>query len=165
MDQEDGAQADEIGWKPEEDAEEIILDLQQPKKTARIGSRLSLAEKEELTTFLRENRDIFAWSPSDMPGIDPKVACHKLHVDPAAKPVIQQRRYFAPERVAIIEAGNRQAIGSQIHRRGSTLGMARQRCASYEEREGQVEGLRRIIPTSTRHARMILIQSPESIFW
>ena len=104
MDWEDGAQADEIGWKPEEDAEEIILDPQQPEKTARIGSRLSPTEKEELITFLRKNRDIFAWSPSDMLGIDPEVACHKLHVDPAAKPVIQKRRHFAPERVAIIEA-------------------------------------------------------------
>ena len=60
MDREDGAQADEIGWKPKEDAEEIILDLQQPEKMARFGSRLSLAEKEELIIFLRENRDIFA---------------------------------------------------------------------------------------------------------
>ena len=104
MDREDGAQAHEIGWKPEEVAEEIILDPQQPEKTARIGSRLSPAEKEELIIFLRKNQDIFAWSLSDMPGIDPKVACHKLHVDPAAKLVIQKRRNFAPERVAIIEA-------------------------------------------------------------
>ncbi|XP_070667586.1 uncharacterized protein [Malus domestica] len=88
VDREDGAQADKIGWKPEEDAEDIILDPQQPEKTAKIGSRLSPDEKEELTIFLRKNRDIFAWSPSDMPGIDPKVACHKLHVDPTAKPVI-----------------------------------------------------------------------------
>ncbi|XP_068309735.1 uncharacterized protein [Pyrus communis] len=55
---------------------------------ARIGSRLSLVEKEELTTFLRENRDGFAWSPSDTPGIDPKIACHKLNVDPATKLLI-----------------------------------------------------------------------------
>ncbi|KAM1243365.1 hypothetical protein ACFX2G_035631 [Malus domestica] len=39
-----------------------------------------------------------------MPDIDPKIACHKLHVDLAAKPVIQKRRHFAPERVTIIEA-------------------------------------------------------------
>nr|XP_008381615.2 uncharacterized protein LOC103444468 [Malus domestica] len=52
----------------------------------------------------RENRDIFAWSPSDIPDIDPKIACHKLHVDLAAKLVIQKRRHFAPEQVAIIEA-------------------------------------------------------------
>ena len=97
MDREDGAQADEISWKPEEDAEEIILDPQQPEKTARIGSHLSPAEKEELIIFLRKNQDIFGWSPSDMPGIDPKTAYHKLHVDPAAKPVIQKRMHFAPE--------------------------------------------------------------------
>ncbi|KAM1600653.1 hypothetical protein ACFXTN_023068 [Malus domestica] len=46
---------------------------------AKIGSRLSPTEKEELTIFLRENRDFFAWSLSDMPGIDPKVACQKLN--------------------------------------------------------------------------------------
>ncbi|KAM1322156.1 hypothetical protein ACFX2F_015156 [Malus domestica] len=38
-----------------------------------------------------------------MPGIDPKVACHKLHVDPVAKPMIQKRRHLTPERVATIE--------------------------------------------------------------
>ncbi|KAM2315098.1 hypothetical protein ACFX1S_028039 [Malus domestica] len=39
-----------------------------------------------------------------MPSIDPKIACHKLHIDLAAKPVIQKRGHFALERVAIIEA-------------------------------------------------------------
>ncbi|KAM1394811.1 hypothetical protein ACFX2F_030813 [Malus domestica] len=71
---------------------------------ARIGSCLSPTEKEELTAFLKENRDIFTWSPSDMLGIDSAIVCHKLHIDPAAKPVIQKRRHFAPQRVAIIEA-------------------------------------------------------------
>ncbi|KAI5312880.1 hypothetical protein L3X38_042054 [Prunus dulcis] len=47
---------------------------------------------------------MFAWSPSDMPGIDPDIICHRLHVNPASKPVVQKRRNFAPERVAIIEA-------------------------------------------------------------
>ncbi|KAM1492202.1 hypothetical protein ACFXTH_024249 [Malus domestica] len=104
MDREDDAQVDEIGWKPEKDVEYIILDPQQPENTAKIGSRLSPDKKEELMTFFRENRDVFAWSPFDIPDIYPKVACHKLHVNPTAKPVIQKRRHFAPERVAIIEA-------------------------------------------------------------
>ncbi|KAI5351707.1 hypothetical protein L3X38_004598 [Prunus dulcis] len=47
---------------------------------------------------------MFAWSPSDMPGIDPDIICHRLHVNPASKPVVQNRRNFASERVAIIEA-------------------------------------------------------------
>ncbi|CAL8153079.1 unnamed protein product [Prunus armeniaca] len=39
-----------------------------------------------------------------MPGIDPQIICHRLHVNPAIKPVAQKRRNFAPERVTIIEA-------------------------------------------------------------
>ncbi|KAI5322126.1 hypothetical protein L3X38_031198 [Prunus dulcis] len=39
-----------------------------------------------------------------MPGIDPQIICHRLHVNPAIKPVAQKRRNFAPDRVAIIEA-------------------------------------------------------------
>ncbi|CAL9016033.1 unnamed protein product [Prunus brigantina] len=58
----------------------------------------------ELTTFLQNNRDMFAWSPSDMPDIDPNIIGHRLHVNPACKPVAQKRRNFAPERVTIIEA-------------------------------------------------------------
>ncbi|KAM1520246.1 hypothetical protein ACFX1Z_022964 [Malus domestica] len=39
-----------------------------------------------------------------MPGIDPEKACHKLHIDPIANLMIQKRRHFTPERVAIIKA-------------------------------------------------------------
>ncbi|KAM1404823.1 hypothetical protein ACFX2I_013272 [Malus domestica] len=39
-----------------------------------------------------------------MPGIDPKIACHKLHVNLATKLVIQKRKHFAPKRVTFIEA-------------------------------------------------------------
>ncbi|KAI5313616.1 hypothetical protein L3X38_042792 [Prunus dulcis] len=47
---------------------------------------------------------MFAWLPSDMLGIDPNIICHRLHVNPACKPVAQKRCNFAPEQVAIIEA-------------------------------------------------------------
>ncbi|CAL8176007.1 unnamed protein product [Prunus armeniaca] len=47
---------------------------------------------------------MFAGLPSDIPGIDPNIICHRLHVNPASKPMVQKRRNFTPERVAIIEA-------------------------------------------------------------
>uniref|UniRef100_A0A151UDK4 Retrovirus-related Pol polyprotein from transposon opus n=1 Tax=Cajanus cajan TaxID=3821 RepID=A0A151UDK4_CAJCA len=34
----------------------------------------------------------FAWHVKDMPGVDPDFMCHKLAIDPRAKPVIQKRR-------------------------------------------------------------------------
>ncbi|KAI5335053.1 hypothetical protein L3X38_025186 [Prunus dulcis] len=39
-----------------------------------------------------------------MPGIHPNIICHRLHVNPASKPVTQKRCNFTPQRVAIIEA-------------------------------------------------------------
>ncbi|CAL2246123.1 unnamed protein product [Prunus armeniaca] len=47
---------------------------------------------------------MFAWLPFDMPGIDPNIIYHQLHVNHASKPVVHKRRNFAPERVSIIEA-------------------------------------------------------------
>ena len=44
-----------------------------------------------LVDFLRANADIFAWSPSDMPGIPREVAEHSLDIRPNSKPVKQRR--------------------------------------------------------------------------
>jgi hypothetical protein len=59
-----------------------------------------------LTSFLRENRDIFAWSPKDMPGVPRELAEHSLNVRPDAKPVKQPLWRFAEEK--------RKAIGEEI---------------------------------------------------
>ncbi|KAL0434011.1 UNVERIFIED_CONTAM: Retrovirus-related Pol polyprotein from transposon gypsy [Sesamum latifolium] len=53
--------------------------------------------------FLRKNRNIFAWSPSDFKGIDPKVIVYRLNVDPQAKPVKQKKRSLGSERNNVIE--------------------------------------------------------------
>ena len=47
-----------------------------------------------LVDFLRANADIFAWSPSDMPGIPREVTEHSLDVRPNSKPVKQCLRCF-----------------------------------------------------------------------
>ena len=61
-----------------------------------------------LIEFIRENRDVFAWKPSDMPGIPTKLAEHNLHVDPTARPVKQGLRKMNADR--------RKAIGAEIAR-------------------------------------------------
>jgi hypothetical protein len=40
-----------------------------------------------LVDFLHANADIFAWSPSDMPGIPREVSEHSLDIRPNSKPV------------------------------------------------------------------------------
>ena len=47
-----------------------------------------------LVDFLHANADIFAWSPSDMPGIPRAVVEHSLDILPNSKPVKQRLRRF-----------------------------------------------------------------------
>ncbi|KAL0451562.1 UNVERIFIED_CONTAM: Retrovirus-related Pol polyprotein from transposon gypsy [Sesamum latifolium] len=53
--------------------------------------------------FLKENVDMFAWSPSDFKGIDAEIIVHRLNVDPMVRPVKQKKRSFGAERNKIIE--------------------------------------------------------------
>ena len=66
----------------------------------------SLREQGELIEFLRENRDIFAWSPQDMSGVPRELAKHKLHIRPGSKPVKQPLRRFSKDK--------RRSIGDEV---------------------------------------------------
>ena len=90
---------DEVLTRPEpsEELEPVPLD-DDLEHLAYIGSKLPQDLKDPLTQFLRQNRDIFAWTRADMGGIDPAIITHKLNTNPSFKPVKQKRRSFAPER-------------------------------------------------------------------
>ncbi|GAU41112.1 hypothetical protein TSUD_398080 [Trifolium subterraneum] len=47
-----------------------------------------------LKACLRENAELFAWSASEIPGIDPEVACHKLTIDPRANVIVHHRATY-----------------------------------------------------------------------
>ena len=90
---------DEVLTRPEpsEELEPVSLD-DDPEHLAYIGSKLAKDLKGLLTQFLRQNRDVFAWTQADMGGIDPTVITHRLNTNPSFKPIKQKRRSFAPER-------------------------------------------------------------------
>jgi hypothetical protein len=50
-----------------------------------------------LVDFLRANADIFAWSPSDMPGIPREVVEHSLDILRHSRAVQQRLRRFDEE--------------------------------------------------------------------
>ena len=81
-------------WMIEEKEEENVEALETVElvdrelmKTTMVRMTLSPEMKEKLVQFLKNNRDIFAWSHEDMPGISTKIIQHKLNVDPKKKPV------------------------------------------------------------------------------
>uniref|UniRef100_A0A2N9F3F9 Uncharacterized protein n=1 Tax=Fagus sylvatica TaxID=28930 RepID=A0A2N9F3F9_FAGSY len=76
----------------------IELEDRHPEKTTKIGANLPPKMKESLVQFLKNNKDVFAWSHEDMSGINPSIISHKLNVNPTFRPIKRKRRVFAPER-------------------------------------------------------------------
>ena len=57
-----------------------------------ISEGLSPSEKKDLISLVQEYIDVFAWNYEDMPGLDPRVAMHRLNINTNVKPVKQQQR-------------------------------------------------------------------------
>jgi hypothetical protein len=56
------------------------LDARVPDITVCIGTEASQQEQAELLTFLDKNSDVFAWSISDLVGVNRDIIEHRLHV-------------------------------------------------------------------------------------
>ncbi|XP_057452361.1 uncharacterized protein LOC130744188 [Lotus japonicus] len=80
---------------PIEETKELKFD----EKILKIGTKLSEDQEQRLSKLL----DIFAWSHKDMPGIDPNFICHKLALNPGAKPITQTRRRMGNEKEKAIQ--------------------------------------------------------------
>ena len=94
--------------EPVKRLKEILLNDSKPNRMTRIGTLASPMVRQALTTFLKDNRDVFAWSHGDMPGIDPSVMVHRLNVSPFFPPICQKKQVFALKRD--------QAIAKEVHK-------------------------------------------------
>ena len=88
----------QIKFKAAHDTKQIDLVPGDPSKKASIGAHMEEEQEQTLVAFLRENKDMFAWKPSDMPGVPRALAEHSLNVDPMAKPAKQLLRHFNNDR-------------------------------------------------------------------
>ena len=88
-------QAKETQIQPEEELKEINLGAELgSQKPVFISSQLTIQEKEQLVTLLKEYMDVFAQTYDEMPSLDPGLVVHALNVDPGVKPVIQPTKVF-----------------------------------------------------------------------
>ncbi|XP_019462945.1 PREDICTED: uncharacterized protein LOC109361868 [Lupinus angustifolius] len=84
---------DEGDFRPQPEGEKTTLQLgQSPGQVVYLGSTLRPGQRLKLEASLKANRDLFAWSATHMPGIDPSFVCHPLTIKQGAKPVAQRRR-------------------------------------------------------------------------
>ncbi|XP_072064460.1 uncharacterized protein [Arachis hypogaea] len=88
--------------EPEGDMEKLQIGPTKDEYTF-INRNLPYDLKEEVSQLLKQNRDLFTFTPADMPGINPDLMSHRLAVDPKAKPVAQRRRKMSSDRAAEVK--------------------------------------------------------------
>jgi hypothetical protein len=99
-----GKRPKSTSFKPADEIVKFQVHPTDPAKTASIGANLDPEIDEALRSFLKENWDIFAWHPSDMPGIPRRLAEHSLNILKGYKPIKQTLRCFSePKRQAMDE--------------------------------------------------------------
>ncbi|KAL0283607.1 UNVERIFIED_CONTAM: hypothetical protein Sangu_2878800 [Sesamum angustifolium] len=54
------------------------------EKTTKIGTTMRPSTEEHLIQFLKKNKEVFAWTMTDLHRISPDVITHKLSVNPKA---------------------------------------------------------------------------------
>ena len=64
----------------------VNIGTEKDPRLVQIGSTLSSEERERLVAFLKDFKDVFAWSYEDMPGIAPEIVQHRIPLDPEARP-------------------------------------------------------------------------------
>jgi hypothetical protein len=89
---------------PVEKMKEVPLSKEVPDKFVKIGSLLSEAEQLDLLSCLQKNKEVFAWTPEDLPGINQDIAVHRLAIAPNAKPVAQKKRSMSYEKMQATKA-------------------------------------------------------------
>ena len=74
--------AKETQVQPEEELKEIDLGAELgSQEPVFISSQLTIQEKEQLVTLLKEYMDVFAWNYDKMPHLDLGLVVHALNVD------------------------------------------------------------------------------------
>jgi len=72
-------------------------------KMFKLGKSLDQTEQDQVARVIACHLDAFAWSASDMPGIDSNFLCHRLTMDPKVRPVCHRRRKLNEERCLVVQ--------------------------------------------------------------
>ncbi|XP_022032941.1 uncharacterized protein LOC110934055 [Helianthus annuus] len=79
---------------PRTEAEKWVLNSAHPEQTVTLGPAMSDLTRAALKKLLRENMDVFAWTPADMVGVPRHIAEHRLNVSEDAKPVVHAKHHL-----------------------------------------------------------------------
>jgi len=87
---------DDIRVEPGEEV--CSIPIKDPEHCTKIGDSLSGTERDELIKLLLDNIDMFAWTATDMSGVDPSIIVHLLAVCRVARPDAQKKQKLGEEK-------------------------------------------------------------------
>ena len=94
----------------------VPLDKHLPDRQVTISAALEPEEEHELLEFLNKNKDVFAWSASDLHGVSRDIIEHRLDIDPKIKPKKQKLRKMFDDKVAVVKAGVQRILDANVIR-------------------------------------------------
>jgi len=81
----------------------LNLESVEEPRSVYLSAMLTPKEEEEYFKLLSEQKDVFARSYKEIPGLDPKVAVHHLSIKKGVAPKKQPQQRFRPELIPEIE--------------------------------------------------------------
>ena len=88
-----------IDLKDQEETKLVPLEKAVPDRKVTIGGNLSNEEEAELIETLAKNKNVFAWSASDLKGVCRDIIQHSLDINPKMKLKKQRQRKMSEDRI------------------------------------------------------------------
>nr|GFD52408.1 reverse transcriptase domain-containing protein [Tanacetum cinerariifolium] len=87
-----------------------------PNQKVTIGTQLSPACCLQLINLLKDNKDVFAWQPTNIVGVPRQIGQHSLNVNPSITLVAQKRRVLSLEKSKAVLREFEECIKEEIVR-------------------------------------------------
>jgi hypothetical protein len=87
-----------------------------PDRKVIIGANLSKEEETELIETLTKNKDIFAWSASNLKGVRRDIIQHALDINPKMRPKKQRQRKISEDRILEAKAKVQRLLDANVIR-------------------------------------------------
>jgi hypothetical protein len=102
--------------KDQEATKLVPLEQAVPDRQVTISASLSPEEEAELIDTLAKNKDIFAWSASDLQGVSRDIVEHALDINPNMRPKKQKQRKMSEDRILAAKAEVQRLLEANVIR-------------------------------------------------
>ncbi|XP_073120892.1 uncharacterized protein [Henckelia pumila] len=79
------------------------VELSPGAQVVKLAADLSLSVRKSLVDCLKKNKDVFAWSISELIGVSAEIMVHRLNIFAGSRPIMQKKRHFGPEKDKVIK--------------------------------------------------------------